>query len=142
MLSPVVMTQHHVEARDTARDSVGMGAYGMDSHNVQRYVTKEGFVRNEGNVEIGGFKPYPISYQSILPKKEEAGNLLVPICLGASHIAYGSIRMEPVFMVMGQSAATAACMALDGGQDLQSVRYDRLRDRLLADKQILELPPA
>lgn len=142
LLSPVVMTQHHVEARDTAKDSVGMGAYGMDSHNVQRYVTKEGFVRNEGNVQKGGFKPYPISYQAIVPKKEEAGNLLVPVCLGASHIAYGSIRMEPVFMVMGQSAATAACMALDGGQDIHGVRYQRLRDRLLADKQILGLEPA
>ncbi len=142
MLSPVVMTQHHVEARELAKDSVGMGAYGMDSHNVQRYVTTAGFVRNEGNVQKGGFKPYPISYQSIVPKKEEAGNLLVPICLGASHIAYGSIRMEPVFMVMGQSAATAACMALDNGQIVQSVRYERLRDRLAADKQILGLAPA
>lgn len=142
MLSPVVMTQHHVEAREKAKDSVGMGAYGMDSHNVQRYITREGFVRNEGNVQKGGFKPYSISYQSIVPKKEEAGNLLVPICLGASHIAYGSIRMEPVFMVMGQSAATAACMALDNGQIVQGVRYERLRDRMLADKQILELAPA
>ena len=93
-------------------------------------------------MQKGGFKPYPISYQSIVPKKEEAGNLLVPVCLGASHIAYGSIRMEPVFMVMGQSAATAACMALDGGQDVHGVRYERLRDRLLADKQVLGLEPA
>jgi len=142
LVSAVVMTQHHVEARDTAKDSVGMGAYGMDSHNMQRYITKEGFVRNEGNVQKGGFKPYPISFQSIVPKKEEGTNLLVPVCLAASHIAYGSIRMEPVFMVMGQSAATAACMALDSGSNVQDVRYERIRERLLADKQILTLPPA
>jgi len=101
MVSDVVMTENHIIAKQYAKDSVGMGAYGMDSHNVQRYVTKEGWVRNEGNVQVGGFVPYPISYRSIVPRKGEAENLLVPICLSASHIAYGSIRMEPVFMVLG-----------------------------------------
>ncbi len=140
MVSAVVMSQHHVQARDVAKDSVGMGAYGMDSHNQQRYVDAEGFVRNEGDVQVGGFKPYPISYQSIVPTRGQADNLLVPVCLSATHIAFGSIRMEPVFMVLGQSAATAASMALDGGQDVHTVNYSRLRQVMLADKQILELP--
>jgi hypothetical protein len=117
-----------------------MGAYGMDSHNVQRYVTKAGFVRNEGNVQVGGFPPYPISYQSLVPKKSDATNLLVPVCLSATHIAYGSIRMEPVFMVLGQSAATAAALAIDGRVAVQDLKYDKLRERLLADKQVLEAP--
>jgi hypothetical protein len=134
------MTEHHVMARTLAKDSVGMGAYGMDSHNVQRYITKEGFVRNEGNVQVGGFPPYPISYLSIVPKKGEASNLLVPVCLSATHIAYGSIRMEPVFMVLGQSAATAAVMAIDGKVSVQDLDYAKLRQRLLADKQVLEAP--
>lgn len=141
LIGPVVMTEHHVMARTVAQDSIGMGAYGMDSHNVQRYVTKEGFVRNEGNIQVGGFPPYPISFQSIIPRKGEASNLLVPVCLSASHIAYGSIRMEPVFMVVGQSAATAAALAIDGAVAIQDLNYAKLRQRLLADKQILEGSP-
>jgi hypothetical protein len=142
MVSGVVMSQQHVQARDVAKDSVGMGAYGMDSHNQQRYVDTEGFVRNEGDVQVGGFKPYPISYQAIIPTPGQADNLLVPVCLSATHIAFGSIRMEPVFMVLGQSAATAACFALDAGQAMHSVNYGRLREKLLADEQILDLPAA
>ncbi len=140
MVSDVVMTENHIIAKAYAKDSVGMGAYGMDSHNVQRYVTKDGWVRNEGNVQVGGFVPYPISYQSIVPRKGDVENLLVPICLSASHIAYGSIRMEPVFMVLGQSAATAAAHAIDATTSVQAVDYAKLRARMLADKQILELP--
>lgn len=139
MISAVVMNQSHVQAKEVAKDSVGMGAYGMDSHNQQRYIDKEGFVRNEGDIQVHGFKPYPISYQSIVPTRGQVNNLLVPVCLSSTHIAFGSIRMEPVFMVLGQSAATAASMALDGGQDVQAVNYARLRERLLADKQILGL---
>src|SRR6185369_4478345 len=108
-----------------------------DSHNIQRYVTKEGFVRNEGDVQVGS-RPYPVSYRSIRPKTAECSNLLVPVCLSASHIAYGSIRMEPVFMVLGQSAATAAAQALDAGVDVQKVDYAKLRARLLADGQVLD----
>ena len=137
MVSDVVMTEHHVEGRTVAVDSVGMGAYGMDSHNTQRYITSGGFVRNEGNVQVGGFAPYPISYRAIVPKKGQAQNLLVPVCLAASHIAYGSIRMEPVFMVLGQSAATAAVFAIEGKTTVQDVDYSKLRERLLSDKQIL-----
>lgn len=93
-------------------DPVGWAAYGMDSHNCDRHVVG-GMVKNEGNVEIALAAPYPISYRAITPKRDEVGNLLVPVCLSASHIAYGSIRMEPVFMVLSQSAAIAACLAID-----------------------------
>ena len=132
------MTEHHVTAGEVARDSVGMGAYGMDSHNVQRYITPEGYVRNEGNVQVGGFSPYPISYRAIVPRKGEADNLFVPVCLSASHIAYGSIRMEPVFMILGQSSAMAAVMAIDSNIAVQSVDYAALRKRLIEAGQILE----
>jgi hypothetical protein len=132
------MTQHHCEGLKVAEDAVGLGAYGMDSHHVNRYVDANGFVQNEGNVEAHVPKPYPISYRSIVPKQEECANLLVPVCLSATHIAFGSIRMEPVFMVLGQSAATAAVLAIDKAQAVQSVDYIQLKQCLLADKQRLE----
>ena len=138
MISGYVMTQHNCQGREIVSDPVGLAAYTMDSHNTQRYVTDEGYLRNEGDVQVGGFPPYPISYRSIVPKPGECTNLLVPVCLSASHIAFGSIRMEPVFMVLGQSAATAACMAIDAYIDVQKVDYPKLRERLLADGQFLE----
>ncbi|MFQ6131712.1 MAG: FAD-dependent oxidoreductase [Armatimonadota bacterium] len=138
MVSDYVMTEHNCRGTRVAEDSVGLGAYGMDSHNTQRYVDADGHVRNEGDVQVGGFSPYPISYRSIIPKRGECRNLLVPVCLSASHIAYGSIRMEPVFMIMGQSAATAAVHAMDERATVQNVNYTRLRQRLLDDGQILE----
>jgi hypothetical protein len=137
MVSDYVMTQHNCQGRAEADDAVGLAAYTMDSHNVQRYVDSQGQVRNEGDVQVGGFSPYPISYRSIVPKQNECQNLFVPVCLAATHIAYGSIRMEPVFMVLGQSSATAAALAIDGGTSVQKVDYARLRERLLADKQVL-----
>ncbi len=137
MVSDYVMTQHHCQGRHIADDSVGLAAYGMDSHNTQRYVDASGYARNEGDVEVGGFTPYPISYRSIVPRAKECTNLLVPVCLSASHIAYGSIRMEPVFMVLGQSAATAACLSLDQQVDVQNVAIPALQARLRADGQIL-----
>jgi hypothetical protein len=137
MVSDYVMTQHNCQGRAVAEDAVGLGAYGMDSHHVQRYVDSQGHVRNEGDVEVGGFSPYPISYRAIVPKADQCGNLLVPVCLSATHIAFGSIRMEPVFMVLGQSAATAAVQAIDADVAVQRVDYQRLRQRLLADQQIL-----
>jgi hypothetical protein len=136
MIADVVMTQNHCQDREHVADAVGMAAYGMDSHNVQRYV-EGGRVLNEGDVQVGGFAPYPISYRSIRPKKGECTNLLVPVCLSASHIAYGSIRMEPVFMILGQSAATAAAQALEQSVSVQDIDYSRLRKRLLEDGQIL-----
>jgi hypothetical protein len=137
MVSDNVMTQHHCQGRASAEDAVGLAAYTMDSHNVQRYVDLQGQVRNEGDVQVGGFSPYPISYRSIVPRESECQNLFVPVCLAATHIAYGSIRMEPVFMVLGQSSATAAVMALDAGTSVQRVDYPKLRERLLSDKQVL-----
>jgi hypothetical protein len=137
MVGAYVMTEHNCRGKKVAENSVGMGAYGMDSHNCQRYVTPEGHVQNEGDVQVGGFKPYPISYQAITPKEGECENLLVPVCLSSSHIAYGSIRMEPVFMILGQSAATAAALAIEGDVPVQRVDYARLRERLVADGQVL-----
>ncbi|MGE3807567.1 MAG: FAD-dependent oxidoreductase, partial [Gemmataceae bacterium] len=138
MIGPYVMIEQNCRGKRVAADPVGLAAYTMDSHNTQRYVTKEGHVRNEGDVQVGGFPPYPISYRSIVPEAGQCTNLLVPVCLSASHIAYGSIRMEPVFMVLGQSAATAAAHAIDAKVDVQKVDYAKLRERLLADKQVLE----
>ncbi len=135
MVSDYVMTQHNCEALEVAEDAIGLAAYGMDSHHVQRYVDANGYVQNEGNVESHGFKPYPISYRSIVPKKEECENLIVPVCVSASHIAFGSIRMEPVFMVLGQSAATAAALAIDGNISVQDVPYEKLKEQLLNDSQ-------
>ena len=137
MIGDYVMTQHNCQGRAVAEDAVGLAAYTMDSHNVQRYVDAQGHARNEGDVEVGGFPPYPISYRAIVPQAGECDNLLVPVCLSASHIAYGSIRMEPVFMVLGQSAATAACQAIDDRLTVQAVNYPKLRRRLLDDKQVL-----
>ena len=129
--------------RDTPM-SVGMGSYNMDSHNCARYVTADGFVQNEGDVQASPGGPYHISYKSIVPKSGECPNLFVPVCLSSSHIAYGSIRMEPVFMVLGQSSATAACIAIDEKIDVKKVDYEVLKKRLIADKQVLEFaaPPS
>jgi len=138
MISEYVMTQRNCEKLELAEDAIGMAAYGMDSHHVQRYVDLNGYVKNEGNVEAHLASPFPISYRSIVPKKSELRNLLVPICLSASHIAFGSIRMEPVFMVLGQSAAIAAAVAIDNDWDLQHIPYDQLKLNLLKHKQILK----
>jgi len=137
MVSDYVMTQRHCEGFDKAEDPIGMAAYGMDSHQVQRYVDANGFVQNEGNVEAPVSAPYPVSYRSIIPKQSECSNLLVPVCVSATHIAFGSIRMEPVFMVLGQSAATAAALAIDKKSGLQHIDYQELKDHLLKDGQVL-----
>ncbi len=137
LIGEVVMTEHHCRGTKVSDDSIGMGAYNMDSHNCQRYVTKEGFARNEGDIQVGVPHPYPISYRAIVPQKRQVTNMLVPVCLSASHIAYGSIRMEPVFMVLGQSSAFAAAIALDDNVAVQDVPYRKLNDRLLTAKQEL-----
>lgn len=139
MYSDYVMTQKNCERIDVVEDPVGMGAYGMDSHHIQRYVDVNGYVQNEGNVEAHGFRPYPISYRSIVPKKEECENLLVPVCVSSTHIAFGSIRMEPVFMVLGQSAATAAVHAIDTGVAVQDINYAKLKETLEQNNQVLEI---
>ena len=137
MVTEYVMSEKNCKRLEVVSDSVGMGAYNMDSHNTQRYVTSDGFARNEGDIQIGT-RPYPISYRSIRPKAEECTNLLVPICLAASHISYGSIRMEPVFMVMGQSAATAAVHAIYEQTSVQAIDGERLKAQLLKDGQMLD----
>lgn len=137
MISEYVMTEHHCRSAIVAEDSVGLASYNMDSHNCQRVVIN-GVVRNEGDVQVGCPKPYPVSYRSIVPKESECANLFVPVCLSSSHIAYGSIRMEPVFMILGQASGSAAAMAIDQGVSVQKVPYARLKERLLADKQLLE----
>lgn len=141
MVSSYVMTQANCESKRTVEDSVGLASYAMDSHFCQRVVVKENgklTVRNEGGFGHGFAKPYPVSFRSIVPKKEECTNLLVPLCLSSSHVAYGSIRMEPVFMILGQSAGTAASLAIEAGRlPVQEVDITRLQDRLKAEGQIL-----
>jgi hypothetical protein len=139
MIGKYVMTEHNCRGTELAKDSVGMGAYGMDSHNCQRYVTPEGGVQNEGDVQVHGFKPYPISYGAIVPKAEECENLLVPVCMSSSHIAYGSIRMEPVFMILGQSAAQAATIAIDDNVAVQDVDHEKLGVKLREQGQVLTI---
>lgn len=140
MIGDYVMTEHNCVGRVTAADPVGLAAYTMDSHNCRRIVMG-GRVKNEGNVEVGGFTPYPISYRSIVPRERDCANLLVPVCLAASHIAYGSIRMEPVFLVLGESAALAAAQALASRRPVQDVPYRALRKKLEQAQQILEWTP-
>ena len=142
MIGAFVMTENELVKRRPTPESVGMGSYAMDSHNVQRYITPEGYVQNEGDIGASTNGPYAIAYGSLVPKKAQCENLLVPVCLSSSHIAYGSIRMEPVFMILGQSAATAAAMAIDAKIAVQDVPYAKLRARLLADGQVLETPAA
>jgi hypothetical protein len=137
MISDYVMTENNCRYSLALPDSIGLAAYTMDSHNCRRIV-RDGRVENEGDVQVGGFPPYQISYRAIVPKAAECKNLFVPVCLSSTHIAYGSIRMEPVFMVLGQSAAAAACLALERNVDAQNVPYAELRQRLLEEKQVLE----
>lgn len=137
MVSDYVMTQYHCEGLKVVEDPIGLAAYTMDSHMVQRYVDANGYIQNEGNVAAPVGAPFPISYRSIIPKKEECGNLLVPVCLSASHIAFGSIRMEPVFMVLGQSSAIAAALAIDDKVSLHDLSYEKLKQALVANQQRL-----
>ncbi len=140
LVGELVMTEAHCRHKLTVEDPVGLGEYNMDSHNTQRFVLmKDGkaTVKNEGDVQVGVPGSYPVSYRALIPKRGECPNVLVPVCLSASHIAYGSIRMEPVFMVLGQSAATAAVLAIDAGGAVQDVTYAKLRERLDADAQML-----
>lgn len=145
MVGEYVMTEHNCWGKKVASRPVAMGAYTMDSHHVRRHVGADGFVHNEGDVQVNSdssgrrFGPYPIDYGAIVPKRGECENLIVPVCLSASHIAFGSIRMEPVFFALGQVAGTAGTMAASAGVSVQEVPYEKLKARLLADRQILEI---
>lgn len=132
MVGEYVMTEHNCTGKEIITDAAGMAAYTMDSHNIQRIVVN-GMVKNEGNVEIGGFPPYPVSYRSIIPKKAECQNLFVPVCLSATHIAYGSIRMEPVFMVLAQTSAVAAAEAINTNKAIQDVDIKKIQAKLTED---------
>ena len=138
-----IMTQKNCQGVETVTDGIGLAAYGMDSHNCQRIVTN-GMVKNEGDVQVHGFPPYPIAYRSLTPKREECVNLLVPVCVSSTHIAFGSIRMEPVFMVLGQSAAVASSLAIDGNTSVQEVDVAQLQQLLkenpCLDGSTLEIP--
>ena len=140
MVGQYVMTEHDTFSEREIADPVGMGSYTLDSHNVQRYVKPDGYVQNEGDIGVHPGQPYQISYGSLVPKQEECTNLLVPVCLSSSHIAFGSIRMEPVFMTLGQSAALAASLAIDGDVAVQEVDYATLERQLLDEKQVLSAP--
>jgi hypothetical protein len=140
MVSDYVLTEQNCRGTRKAEDSVGLGSYGMDSHNVRRVVV-DGAVKNEGDVQVGGFSPYPISYRSIVPKRGECENLLVPVCVSTSHIAYGSVRMEPVFMLLAQSASAAAAQAIKRDGIVQNVEYGTLRARLLELGQVIDWTP-
>ena len=141
MVGEFVMTQHQLQRARPTPQPVGMGSYTIDSHNVQRYITPDGHVQNEGDIGVALDAPYTIAYGALVPKRGQAANLLVPVAVSSSHIAFGSIRMEPVFMILGQSAATAAALALDAGVAVQDVDYEQLRRRLISDGQVLSQEP-
>ncbi len=140
MVGAYVNTENDCTRKVNTPCSVGMGSYNMDSHNCARYVTKEGFVQNEGDIQVSPGGAYPISYRALTPKEKDCENLLVPVCLSSSHIAYGSIRMEPVFMILGQSAAVAAVMAINGNVSVQKIDETKLTDQLKREKQVLDAP--
>ena len=137
MIGEYVMTQKDIEQNTSKAHSIGMGSYALDSHHIQRVVTADGELINEGNFTIRIDGPYEIPYESIIPKKTECVNLLVPVCVSSSHVAFGSIRMEPVYMVLGQAAASAACLALEEGNDVHKIDYETLREQLIEGGQRL-----
>jgi hypothetical protein len=143
MVSDFVITETHIRGLVEIPKSIGMGSYNMDSHHVQRYVAKDedgtAYVLNEGDIQVDPGGPYKISYDCIVPRTKECKNILVPVCLSSSHIAFGSIRMEPVFMILAQSAATAAVISIESDLAVQEVNYEKLREKLISDGQILEL---
>ncbi|XOV95318.1 MAG: FAD-dependent oxidoreductase [Bacteroidota bacterium] len=136
MIGDFVLTEHELLGKRPTPKSIGMGSYTIDSHNIQRYITPEGYVQNEGDIGVH-VKPYKIPLGCILPKRNECSNLLVPVAVSSSHIAFGSIRMEPVFMILGQSAATLAGLALEYGKGIHEIEYATLSARLLDDNQVL-----
>ena len=139
LVGDYVMTEMNCRGTRVAPRPVAMGAYGMDSHHVRRRVTAEGYVKNEGNVEDWSMKgkPYPIDYGALIPKRSECTNLFVPVCLSATHMAFGSIRMEPVFFALGQVSGAAAAFAIDDGCAVQGLAYEKLAKRLVANGQPL-----
>jgi hypothetical protein len=140
MIGDFVMTEHHCLGTQPVADSVGLACYTMDSHVTQRYVDQQGWVRNEGNIGGRVPAPYGVSYRCLTPQRDECQNLLVPVCCSASHVAYGSIRMEPVFMALGQAAGLAAILANQHDAAVQDVDYPTLREQLIARGGRLDWP--
>ena len=141
MIGAFVMTEKNVRKTDRTpvEHSVGLGSYALDCHYVSRVIDQEGKLRNEGTI-FAPTIPYSISYYSLTPKEEECANLLATVCLSSSHVAYSTIRMEPVYMILGQSAATAAALAIDSNLPVQKISYDVLKYKLLQDGQLLSVP--
>ena len=140
MIGTYVMTQKDIQTAITKPDAIGMGSYNSDSHNVQRYVTEDGMVQNEGNMEVP-VAPYQIPYRILLPRRTEVSNLMVPVCLSASHVAYSTLRMEPVYMVIGQAAGVAAAMTIKGKIPIHDINTQTLAAKLKSQRAILEWPP-
>lgn len=138
MISDYVITEHDAKGGPHAEDGIALASYPLDSHGVTLYVDESGLLHRERGFYVAGFKAFPISYRTLRPKPGECNNLLVVSCLSASHAAYGSVRMEPVFMMVGHAAGAAASIAIDSRITVQDVPYPALRERLLAEKQILE----
>ena len=138
MKGEYIMTENDVLGKKEVPHSIGMGSYNLDSHNTQRYIRPDGFVENEGDIELPTNHPYMIDLGSIMPKQEECRNLLVTVCVSSSHIAFGSIRMEPVFMILGQSAGTIASLALEKNKSIYDLNYEEIKTRLESDRQILK----
>jgi len=137
MIGDFVMTQHDAETALTKPDPIGMGSYNMDAHNSQRYVQEDGTVQNEGDTEVPTI-PYQITYRVLLPKLSECRNLLVPVCTSATHVAYGTLRLEPVYMIMGEAAGVAGTMAIDDGQDVQKIDTGKLTQELKRTGAVME----
>jgi len=140
MIADCVITENTALGKEVVPDPVGLGSYHMDSHAIKYFVSPSGFLTRDGGMFVNVPAPYGISYRAIVPKRGECGNLLVPVCASATHAAYGSLRMEPVFMVLGQAAATAASLAIDRNIAVQDMPYSARRERLLADRQIVDWP--
>jgi hypothetical protein len=141
MRGEYVMSQKDIQSDLTKPDSIGMGSYNSDSHNVQRVATADGAVENEGDMQVP-VKPYEMPYRMILPKRAEATNLFVPVAFSATHVAYSTLRMEPQYMIIGQAAGVAAKLALDANAAVQDVDNAALTAKLRAQKAVLELPSA
>lgn len=138
MIGALVITENIALGNLPISDGVGLASYSMDSHAIKYFVAADGYIMMDGCLYIKLPRPFAISYQALLPKREQCENLLVPVCLSATHVAFGALRTEPIFMVLGQSAATAACLAIDNNIALQDVSYDKLYERLVADGQKVE----
>jgi hypothetical protein len=138
MVGEYVMRQSDLQTQRTKEDSIGMGSYNSDSHNVQRVAMPDGSVQNEGDVEVP-VTPYEIAYRSIMPKRSESENLLVPVCLSATHVAYSSVRMEPQYMIIGQAAGVAASLAITSHTSIHDISIPDLQQKLRQHGAVLHL---